>query len=933
MIADVDGNVYVYDIDSNTWREIGIITQPPGVTESQNGTIDPTLFGRLHHIQSLIKSGIEFDKTKIFLGANHTDNPYFYYFTSTDDLLRFTPEVLMSGVKRLRIELNRARLLQLLLRTPCIGPPGQRGAKGISGLPGVPAPDEKFQQPKILADSSGILNTLTFSTFVNTPLNEPISIRIFEADKIVLEILVGINGTDPVAINNTDQFVADPNKTMVSFDGKLVSGTIVLSKGQFSLLPNLWRFKARQRGPQGFSGLPGDAFLQVVPELLADPLIVSSTAVIQMRQVLDKNIAYTAAPISPLVRAMNLKMTSDSFPVPTDFNRLGVMAVDYSLLSAKDIAFYHFNENAIPVPDIKIPAWTPLMQCRDRRRFAMSNFKWFDQIDLASKDFGCVGVEVPFNILTDPQPGLMCCREDFFLCPNLGDKCNILSPSFPAIVNPPPTQPPETSSSSSSSSIAPTPIPPPPPPDTFPPFSNPTAPSSSSSSSKSSSSVSSSSQSSSSQSSSSQSSSSQSSSSQSSSSKSSSSGSGSGSGSGSSSSKSSSNTATTSSSSSCTPGPCTDPAGGVLTGCYDNPCTLDLADGVVDLRNLTGSAMTALNLLSNPGFNYAQLYDPTALTSIVSGKVGADAWRADTESGANYAYQRVSNQVFNFGFKSANRGHYEPTPFATTSRVVVYQALSHLLTRSLKGHDLNFCISINTDAGFSSTFPFENFSAMLLQWNGPVDDLSSGLGPSWAGSGVSPTFANATVLADSGPTEIPSFNVKQLNVSLLNLPDINNLVVAIATDDPAKNFEAFELGEAGLYVGAWPRTVWNPLSPAEDESRVEQFIEKSYDGDIKPTTVTNIGAEEFIARNTNPLKNVIRKLNYRRTKIKIPNLITLYSPNSGAAGNWYDVTSGPTDVAATPHDIGTRFANVSIPGVSVTDKDKIRGHFVIDASL
>jgi hypothetical protein len=64
-----------------------------------------------------------------------------------------------------------------------------KGNRGAVGLNGVPASAEQFKYPTKLTNEFFQLFTV-----VNTPINEPISIRVFENSSLVFEILFYVGG-------------------------------------------------------------------------------------------------------------------------------------------------------------------------------------------------------------------------------------------------------------------------------------------------------------------------------------------------------------------------------------------------------------------------------------------------------------------------------------------------------------------------------------------------------------------------------------------------------------------------------------------------------------------------------------------------------------------------------------------------------------------
>lgn len=414
--ADTSGNVYVYDSNNDTWNKIGVAIEVDEVSDTKNGLVTPAIYEKLLYIKSLKNDGVDLTKTKLFIG-DHPDNPYFYFITSTDDLMEFRPETLVSGKKRLRLELNRGRLFQHLTRTPCIGPIGPRGVKGDAGEDGEEATPEIFRRPITVQ-----VDHMTISAPVTAPLSEAISIRVFRLDEQVLEIAVPLDGS---ALTSSGELKIDTAKTTIKFSANKVTGTIFLSSGQFSTEPNTWFYKARQRGPRGERGNDGLSFLELIEEPIDDPLLSVESVIATLRVSQEKNLTYVKQVVKGQVIASSLTLKPNQFPTETDPEKQAFLAVNYSTAPSKEIGFYKTEASASASVQLELPDWTPLKACQTRRRFAMSEFRWMDQIDLGSGSIGCFGIEIPFNILTDPAPPNLCCRDDFFLCANKGDRCSV----------------------------------------------------------------------------------------------------------------------------------------------------------------------------------------------------------------------------------------------------------------------------------------------------------------------------------------------------------------------------------------------------------------------------------------------------------------------------------------------------------------------------
>src|SRR5882672_3394868 len=183
QVKDDVGNIYQFDAEDRTWIFKGQPTCPPVVTKDVAGLVPPPIFEKLQLLSRLKSKGIDFRTFKLATAANG-GMPYFYFFFSSDNLIRFIPE----GPSRLRLEVDRARLLARLTRQCCVGPQGLPGVQGLAGRDGSPAAPEIFQIP-----DSIVGNTLNVSATVNTPIDTPISLRFYKGSTELVEILIPVD--------------------------------------------------------------------------------------------------------------------------------------------------------------------------------------------------------------------------------------------------------------------------------------------------------------------------------------------------------------------------------------------------------------------------------------------------------------------------------------------------------------------------------------------------------------------------------------------------------------------------------------------------------------------------------------------------------------------------------------------------------------------
>lgn len=163
-ILDKYGNRWIYYSSTKSWISKGKIESYSVVSENSDGLIDPALYERLNNLRSLSNAYDLQSSLKIRPGTD----AYWYYFRSSDKLFRFKPE----GESVLRIEVDKARLYQILLKNRRPGPRGvvgETGETGPDGLSGTSVCDADGGELSYKA-STVDGNRLDFSIFTPVPL-------------------------------------------------------------------------------------------------------------------------------------------------------------------------------------------------------------------------------------------------------------------------------------------------------------------------------------------------------------------------------------------------------------------------------------------------------------------------------------------------------------------------------------------------------------------------------------------------------------------------------------------------------------------------------------------------------------------------------------------------------------------------------------------
>lgn len=407
QIIDGNGNIYEYNLEQDEWIYRGQIKIPDIVTLSRNGLVYPPVYRKLLLIQELMDRGIDFGLFKLDTAGFI---PYYYFFYSSDDLILFQQE---SGSK-LRLEIDRNRLYQKLLRTCCAGPKGKKGSTGATGRDGIVANKETYLTP---VSASG--SDYEFDTIVHTPIDTQISLRLFRSDTILVEYLLDINsdpagptGPWPVTVIIYDDLIeASETNTEINFDRSTnrIWGTLGFTKGTEDI--SKWRYKVRQRGPKGKQGTDGLSFLEVSTQVFGDQYIKAGAAVYSVRKSdLTSSMFFLRSPMPTDICVSNLALSASSLPVG-DALSAKFAAVKVTTRRCKDIGLFQYEKPEYTPPNLELPAWEPTPDCLSASRYSSYKFEWWDLTD----------PKYPFRIMVPPRPQEQCCQEPFWWCPNVGD--------------------------------------------------------------------------------------------------------------------------------------------------------------------------------------------------------------------------------------------------------------------------------------------------------------------------------------------------------------------------------------------------------------------------------------------------------------------------------------------------------------------------------
>lgn len=440
QIVTVDGILYEFNLETNSWINKGFLHTPSIVNEEKDGFITPEIQRKLQLIKTLKERGIDFNSFKIDIEDKEII-PYFYFFHSSDRLIKFIPE----DVNKLRIEVDKARLYQKVISNCCVGPKGVKGDDGPKGPTGMAAENE------ISLDS--IRNTngdFVIDVIVKLSIDTDISLRFFKNNNKIVEISLDISniqeesdqsssessgGTEnqlfvnqqeeddsSVQLSVSEIIIEDENVYSVpvtsidlsySIESERLFGTISIEASEEDLEGLI--YKARQRGPKGRSGNDGLPVLEISDITLDDVSVRSPQAVTTLRKSgISDDLIFQISSMHERVAVSNIISQNSALP-SGDILNANWASVEVTTNDNKDIGRWNFSPSEFDPPRLELPDWTPTGGCIDNIRYAQTRLNWWNFSEES----------VPYTFLEEPVPDCKNCASDFFFCPNLGDFCDI----------------------------------------------------------------------------------------------------------------------------------------------------------------------------------------------------------------------------------------------------------------------------------------------------------------------------------------------------------------------------------------------------------------------------------------------------------------------------------------------------------------------------
>jgi hypothetical protein len=408
-VCDAYGTIWKYDLQINSWINIGTIGDSLVVTESKNGLVSPAIYTRINAISQAVQSGLNFNFLKIYPHIHG----YYYLFQSSNHTVTFEPE----SSNDLRMEISRSRLLSLLSQLKCPGAQGATGDRGDTGIDGE-AGTAELRYSAIISN-----RILSISVPVDNSLGTPISLRIFANNSNIPTTTIKIIGSEFVVLQSAIEI--DLDYTFFDYsDGQLVGQITSPNWGAIN-----WYYKALQMGRKGVVGADGSGFLNITSDAIDDADLRSNTAIILIREgdgadvinylsaELYKTNCVSKVSVNHLCSTTTISLT-DSYA-----------ALQMSADKCKNIARFIMEPIVADMPGLVFSEWTPTGTCLRQRHLAATKLSWMDFTRVGSdmKPWHKANEDIagdpgyPWSIVEDSDPGQLCCQEDFFFCSNVND--------------------------------------------------------------------------------------------------------------------------------------------------------------------------------------------------------------------------------------------------------------------------------------------------------------------------------------------------------------------------------------------------------------------------------------------------------------------------------------------------------------------------------
>jgi hypothetical protein len=229
-------------------------------------------------------------------------------------------------------------------------------------------------------------------------------------------------------------------------------------------------------------------------------------------------------------------------------------------------------------------------------------------------------------------------------------------------------------------------------------------------------------------------------------------------------------------------------------------------------------------------------------------------------------------------------------------------------------------VSIGFQAKVNAGSNIDNIRAAVISWDGAADTITSDVVSVWNGAGSNPTLvANwtyenvATNMAITDSYQL--FSIGGIEIDTASMANIG-LFVWIDDVDAAINDE-FYVSQIRLIKNNYLPLSYTPRNIDEETRLCQRTVEKTYNIDIEPASVTTVG--HLVGYTTSADTSSIQ-INWRYKTIKRDTpAITIYNPTTGATAEFRTGAGGSVDAATNGSgQAGTMIINSAASTVNTT---------------
>lgn len=330
------------------------------------------------------------------------------------------------------------------------------------------------------------------------------------------------------------------------------------------------------------------------------------------------------------------------------------------------------------------------------------------------------------------------------------------------------------------------------------------------------------------------------------------------------------------------------------------------------------------NLVVNPGMRFAQ--EATTIDAGTTPVNNDDTYVLDT-----YILLSDGNDIVDVTQQSDGddtHPYYMRLDVETANKKF---GIMHPIENKDTSPVFNKSLSLSFRAKTTASKVIDNIRAAIIAWDSTADTITSDVVAAWNASGSDPTLATNWTYENT-PANLAlreHWEDFRINGVSFNTASSTNLGLFIwVDDDDASVADFLEIQEIKLEVGAHP-TPFIYLSVDRDLKQTQRYIQKTYNIDDDPGTVTNDGQ---IAVNATAVANadndVSLSWSYPSTMRDEPT-ITVYSPATGASGK----VAMPAGDVNSSTQIGDSSVVVGGTNGAATTGRQMRFHAVADARL